>query len=454
MIVGVLAAWSIASQGINAQWSVLLPDGVKVETARPYDFDRDGLSEVVVLGTITDAVSRSSEMDDSHTVVALLAFERNRWVLRSCKEVGQHFDRLQLADIDGDRVPEVLVFGRFWGADNITPRLHVYKASNSGLRFLDSFSGVNGTVEARDYSGSGRTEIKATNEYWDGPESHAEVHRSISIYFRWASGALRPFRALPYDRRVKTVQKLSVSQARRMLHWDRSGFEPEREPPGIDLRPKWITRGLSNCSEPAWSPDGKFIAFVVGLGQYDVQRKLEPTEIWATDAAGGSRRRITNFGDSLTDCPRWSPDGKFLAFRRMPEKDDDPAHGYWLCELETGKLRQVDDDIAVASWSTDSRSLVRDGSAVPIDGSAKRNLAKGEQIPTVEWDQHKRRNVEVWRYFRTIYLKRGSTVRQLVFKPGSNVEPALSPDGSLLAFSSFKLGTWGIWVADVKVLNP
>jgi Tol biopolymer transport system component len=276
------------------------------------------------------------------------------------------------------------------------------------------------------------------------------VHRSISIYFRFGRTKLEPYRAFLYDQRSKTVQEIGVKKALRLLRWSDSGFEPEREPPGVDLNPKWITKGLLNCSNPAWSPDGKSVAFVVGLGEHDERNRLQPTEIGVADSAGRSRRLVTNFGDSLTDCPQWSPDGRFLAFRRMPEKDDDPAGGYWLCELETGKLRQVDDDIAVASWSADSRSLVRDDSVTPIDGGDKRSLAKGEHIPTVDWDQLKRRNVEVWRYHRSIYLKSGLTVRQLVFKPGSNVEPALSPDGSKLAFSSFKFGTWGIWVADVS----
>lgn len=450
MIASAVLAWSIATQSGLAPWSVLLPDGLKVENALPVDFNKDGLYEILVVGTIIDAVGRWAEMDDSHTVVLLIAYRGTQWEVRSCKEVGQHFQRLQLGDVDGDRVPEVLVFGEFWGADNLTPTLHVLKAGSTGLKFLDGFSGVNGLVEAKDYSGSGRTEIKATNEYWSSDESHAEAHRSISVYFRFSSGSMRPYRALLYDHRARTVKNIGVNLAQRMLHWNVSGSEREPEPKAIVLNPRWITSGLKDCASPTWSPDGKSIAFVAGSGQFDSKNKLEPSEVWVVDSTGQSRQCITNFGDSVVDCPQWSPNGKHIAFRRMPEKDDDPGRGYWIWNVESGTLHQLDDDIGFASWSADSRVLVRDRSVLPIDGGSKRELAPGERISTADWEQLKTGDIEVWRFARTIHLKMGGAVRQLVFKPGNNVEPALSPDGRMLAFSSFKLGTWGIWVADVR----
>lgn len=54
-------------------------------------------------------------------------------------------------------------------------------------------------------------------------------------------------------------------------------------------------------TQPAWSPDGKTIAFV----------SIREPGIWIIDAAGGTPERLTDFGTR----PSWSPDGAEIAFQ-------------------------------------------------------------------------------------------------------------------------------------------
>jgi TolB protein len=57
--------------------------------------------------------------------------------------------------------------------------------------------------------------------------------------------------------------------------------------------------GNDNGASPAWSPDGRKIAFDRGRG------------IFVMNADGSGQRRLTQFGRQAL----WSPDGRMIAFR-------------------------------------------------------------------------------------------------------------------------------------------
>ncbi len=57
---------------------------------------------------------------------------------------------------------------------------------------------------------------------------------------------------------------------------------------------------------PAWSPDGRFIAYWSGVEGNDPRPDL-PRAVWVMDADGGNQRRLVNGDD-----PNWSPSGEFI----------------------------------------------------------------------------------------------------------------------------------------------
>jgi dipeptidyl aminopeptidase/acylaminoacyl peptidase len=76
-----------------------------------------------------------------------------------------------------------------------------------------------------------------------------------------------------------------------------------------------VTRGRFAETEPAWSPDGKSVVFVSN-------REAEPdasyrTDLWVVPAAGAgdddALTRLTD-DDGVKDSPAWSPDGRSIAF--------------------------------------------------------------------------------------------------------------------------------------------
>src|SRR5256885_5813617 len=66
-----------------------------------------------------------------------------------------------------------------------------------------------------------------------------------------------------------------------------------------------LTNSKEGESAPRWSPDGRWLAFLSG-------REDEHTQLWLLDRAGGEGRKLTSFAADVEDYV-WAPDGKRLA---------------------------------------------------------------------------------------------------------------------------------------------
>jgi tricorn protease len=97
---------------------------------------------------------------------------------------------------------------------------------------------------------------------------------------------------------------------------------------------------------PAWSPDGKLIAYTTDAGGAD-QIAVRPAE-------GGPERRVTSFTEGYLYGPLFSPDGRTLAF-------SDGAHKLWVVGVDGGAAKLVaqdkDNEIHDQSFSPDGRWL-------------------------------------------------------------------------------------------------
>src|SRR5438445_10600830 len=97
---------------------------------------------------------------------------------------------------------------------------------------------------------------------------------------------------------------------------------------------------------PAWSPDGKSIAFL--------SDKTGESELYTPPHMGGDATRITTDGGVYRYGPSWSPDSKKLLY-------GDKTHRLWYVGVDDKKPVLVDTGaygaIADATWSPDSRWL-------------------------------------------------------------------------------------------------
>lgn len=124
-----------------------------------------------------------------------------------------------------------------------------------------------------------------------------------------------------------------------------------------------LTRGNFNEQSPAWSPDGKQLAFV--SNRTAEPDRNENSDIWIMDARPAAPARQLTTWTGPDNSPRWSPDGKSIAYLQStsPERymmyDQSilaviPAAGGTPSLL----TRTLDRPVGNIAWDPDGRSLV------------------------------------------------------------------------------------------------
>jgi Tol biopolymer transport system component len=97
----------------------------------------------------------------------------------------------------------------------------------------------------------------------------------------------------------------------------------------------------------------------VTTGKVDVFTVLTDPE---TAAPIGQPQSVTPHYQAGTALyPRWSPDGRYLAYRRTPPSGQGMSHSLVIRAVESGEFREIGLDLAVMltpDWSTDGRFLV------------------------------------------------------------------------------------------------
>jgi dipeptidyl aminopeptidase/acylaminoacyl peptidase len=132
-------------------------------------------------------------------------------------------------------------------------------------------------------------------------------------------------------------------------------------------------------SKPRISPDGQNVAFVVTT--IDERKHEYRSSVWVVPSAGGEAKRFTA-GPARTHSPAWSPDGRWLAFVSEREgeasgKDDKEQKKLgkgkpqiWLIPTDGGEARQLTFMQHGASnpvWSPDSKRLLFNAPVGPAD---------------------------------------------------------------------------------------
>jgi dipeptidyl aminopeptidase/acylaminoacyl peptidase len=126
---------------------------------------------------------------------------------------------------------------------------------------------------------------------------------------------------------------------------------------------------LKRLSDPQLSPDGTRIAFV--LTDVNLEQNTRNNDIWVVPAGGGAAVKLVATEKS-EDRPRWSPDGKQLAFVSNREGSSQvwviPAGGG-----EARKLTAIATEASGATWSPDGKWIVFASDVFPACADAACN---------------------------------------------------------------------------------
>lgn len=213
-----------------------------------------------------------------------------------------------------------------------------------------------------------------------------------------------------------------------------------------------ITSGDYEDSDPAWSPDGKRIAFV--SNRSDWPDSNSNTDIWIVSAGntdkGQTLKQVTTNPGS-DDSPAWSPDGKSLAYITVTEPD---LIWYATNKVAVKPVDGGEPNLLTASLDRNSYSpqFTADGKHITFlfENSAEENLARigrdGRGFKKLIKGKR-----AVYRYSRS---KSGNVYAALISEPQRPGEVYLYRDGRTEAFSHVNDDFLsGIKLADVENIH-
>jgi dipeptidyl aminopeptidase/acylaminoacyl peptidase len=294
-----------------------------------------------------------------------------------------------------------------WDKENNRRVSHIYLVSSTGGRSVKLTNGEKGE-SAPQWSPDGtRIAFMADrdkgNQIWlispfGGEAEKLTSEENAIAGFRWSPDSKRLAyitRDTPKDKAEREKKKkdkfdtIVVEQGFTYSHLWAINVESKDK--------KRITEGTFTVDSAQWSPDGKWIAFVRSSNgaQESSYAELAPdrnTDIYIISADGGPARQLTQ-NPAFDNNPRWSPDGKWLAYTaNIDAKSWAAKTEIMLIATDGGAPRNLTKDFFESaggglSWSPNGKAIYFNAGVgvyshiftVPVTGGATTQVTQGER---------------------------------------------------------------------------
>jgi len=229
-----------------------------------------------------------------------------------------------------------------------------------------------------------------------------------------------------------------------------------------------LPASLAGGDNPAWSPDGRTLAFTADTDAASSGPLLPPTDVYVAPATGGRPRRVTTGRNAVS--PTWSPDGRWIAYSVASLVDKRRSAAIWVVHPDGTGARELTParanvfDLAgpynlrtgLIAFTRCTRPVLLPGGMEPdtcsvwtmnADASHQRRLATESEQPA--WSADGRRIVfasardhaarirvgeDESSWIRQLYVMNadGSTQRRLLTTATSDQWPSWAPGGAVI----------------------
>ena len=207
---------------------------------------------------------------------------------------------------------------------------------------------------------------------------------------------------------------------------------------------------LKDVSAPQISPDGNWVAYAIT--EIDTKADVSRSDIWLTRWDGSKTVQLTSTPQS-EHSPRWSPDGKRLAFLSTgadlgkgvnPDAANDPeaVDQLWLVYPNGGKPKRVTalvNGVSDFDWAPDSQRIALISGVTP-KGDDTEPTAGPIVIDRILFKRDGYGYLGKARSRLHLLDLKDSSVVQLTDGPHDEIMPSFSPDGTRIAYVT-KLGS-------------